>query len=84
MNNMLEFLKLLNKVITPAKSEHPLIRAHSVELVLESDGFVEVNLFPLAGGQYYFPINIIDKSIEDVVLEVKEKYEKCLIIQSIA
>lgn len=78
MNDLLEFLNLLNKAIPPANETHTLYPKHSITLT--NDTFIECHLYPARGGQYHIPIKVKNRPIDDVVDEIERKYQKCLVI----
>ena len=78
MNNLLEFLNRLNKVIPSANEKHSLAPKHSISLT--NDTIIEIHLYPIIGGQYHIPIKVRDRSVDDIVSEIEQQYQKCLII----
>lgn len=82
MEDILKFFKLLDKKIVPAKSENNLRPAHSLHL--SSADSIEVNLYPLNGGEYHIPVKVTGRSIGDIVDEVETNYRRCLFIRAMS
>ena len=78
MNDLLEFLNCLNKVIPPANEIHSLSPKHSITLV--DNTAIEVHLYPVKGGQYHIPIEAKDRPVNDIVDEIERQYQKCIVI----
>lgn len=78
MNDLLEFLNRLNEVIPPANIKHSLSPKHSVTLI--NDTVIEIHLYPVIGGQYHIPVEARDRSVNDVISEIEQQYQKCFII----
>lgn len=80
MNNTLVFLDKLNNEIPSANSVNGLYRKHSIALI--NDMTIDVQLFPATGGQYSIPVIVKDRSIDDIIDEIWEKYHTCRIISN--
>jgi len=78
MNLLVDFLKLLNDKISPAKEIDNLSLPHNINYV--NDEIIEVNLYPLGGGSYHLPVKVIGKSSQEVVQEIFNMYRRLLTV----
>ncbi len=76
MDQIVDFLKLLNDKIPPIKEKNYLIRPHSINYINAET--IEVNLRPLSGGSYHIPVKVIGKTAQEVVGKVRELYDRTL------
>lgn len=80
MNDIIKVLTILNERIIPAKLKNNLRLPHSISLI--DKNCIEFHLYPLAGGEYHFPIEVNNRNFLDIINEIESIYKQCLLIDA--